>query len=91
MKLLKNITPITAVTLFGAINVAAYSGSLNQGKSKLKTKTNFYSMTQFDKANFFILNANRVKVITENAKNVYLIANTELEYLGSTVIPYKYK
>jgi len=63
---------------------------LNQGKRKLKTTTNFYSITQFEKVSFFILNAKSVKVITENAKNVYLNAKTEFEYLGSTVIPSKY-
>lgn len=63
---------------------------MNQGKRKLKTATNFYSITQLEKFSFLILNAKNVKVITENAKNVYLNAKTEFEYLGSTVIPSKY-
>lgn len=53
--------------------------------------TNFYSITQFDKDNYFILSPKSTRVIRENAKNVYLTAKTEFEYLGSIVNAYKYK
>lgn len=48
MKLLKNITPIIADTLFGVNNVAANNGSLNHGNKNDNIATNFYSITQFE-------------------------------------------